>query len=74
MFQTMRAVTPRAALRDAIFRSGMSQREVAKLAGMPESYLSQIVRGRMNPTDTQIDAIAAALGQSADALFAQEVA
>lgn len=67
-------LTPRATLRDAIFRSGKSQREIAQLTGIQEADLSRIVRGRMNPTEDEQKALARVLKQDRESLFAQEVA
>ena len=66
------SLIPRATLRDAIFRSGRLQREIARAAGISEADLSRIVRGRMNPTEDEQKAIAKALRQPIDRLFSEE--
>ena len=63
-------VTPNAVLRDVIFRRGLSQQTVADAAGINRTVLSQIIRGRVNPTDAEREAIARALGESVERLFA----
>ena len=40
-------------LKSAIFKAGERQVDIAKKAGIPESYLSMAVRGRMNLNDDQ---------------------
>ena len=60
-----RRITP---LRRAIFDSGMTQRDVAKVTGIGEKRLSLIVNGWHADDDTQ-KALAEALGQSQDDLF-----
>ena len=65
------SLIPRATLRDAIFRSGRSQREIARAAGIGEAELSRIVRGRMNPTPEEQKAIAKVLRQDPVQLFSE---
>ena len=63
--------TPNAVLRDAIFRSGKRQIEIADRVGIHESRLSKILHGRAEPTDAEMKAIAKVLKQAPEALFPQ---
>ena len=49
-------------LKKAIIDTGMSQRDVSKLAGVKEWNLSLIARGRLNPTVDEQRRIARVLG------------
>jgi transcriptional regulator with XRE-family HTH domain len=49
----------------------MSMRQFAELAGISNPYLSQIERGLRAPSQHVLDAIAAALSLSSDALYEQ---
>ena len=51
--------------------SELSMRQFADLAGISNPYLSQIERGLREPSERVLDAIAAALDSSADALYEQ---
>lgn len=62
-------VTPRATLRDAIFRSGRSQIEIARQVGIHESRLSKIVRGWLEANDEERQILARALRTTEDELF-----
>lgn len=61
--------TPQAHLRDAIFRSGRPQIEVARRAGIHESRLSKIVRGWLTPNEDEMAALAKVLRTTVEALF-----
>ena len=50
-------------LREELARRGLSQRELALRAGMPSPGVSQIVRGKVQPTWESIVKIAGGLGQ-----------
>jgi transcriptional regulator with XRE-family HTH domain len=47
----------------------MSLRELARMTGISNPYLSQIERGLREPSDTVVDAIADALDLTADRLY-----
>jgi transcriptional regulator with XRE-family HTH domain len=51
--------------------NGMSMRQFAQMASISNPYLSQIERGLRAPSEKVVDAIAAALDVSADALYDQ---
>ena len=59
----------RKALKVAILDAGKSQRQIAAECGIHENRISSIVRGWIEPRDTEREAIAAALGKSIDELF-----
>lgn len=67
-------ITPNAALRDAIFRTGTSQTLIARRAGINESRLSRIVRGWVEANDDERQRIAKALRVSVDDIFREQVA
>lgn len=56
-------------LKRAIFDSGRTQRSVAEASGLREDVLSRIVSGRVNSTDDERIAIAAALDRPVDDVF-----
>lgn len=56
-------------LRDARHRRGMTLREVADLAGVTESFLSQVERDVASPSIATLRRIAGALGTSIGALL-----
>ena len=62
---------PRFGLKDAIFRTGDTQRAFARKVEPPirETRLSDIVRGWLDPTPEERHAIAAALGRNERGLF-----
>lgn len=62
-------VTPRAQLRDAIFRSGQPQIEVAHRAGIHETRLSKIVRGWLDPNEDERKSLAKILKVKVSDLF-----
>jgi DNA-binding transcriptional regulator YdaS (Cro superfamily) len=64
--------TPRAALRDAIFRSGRPQVEIARLAGIHETRLSKIVRGWVDPNAGEMSTLARVLKGHREELFPEE--
>jgi len=47
----------------------LTQRELAEKAGLSKSFISEVVRGRRNPTDEQQKQIAEALKTSVKSLF-----
>lgn len=51
---------------------GLSQEELAHLAGMDRTYISQIERGACNPSLIALLNVAEALGLNLEALFAWE--
>ncbi|MBY8821055.1 helix-turn-helix domain-containing protein [Sphingomonas colocasiae] len=55
-------------VRQARVASGMSQEELAFQAGLARSYMSDVERGRRNPTVKIVGQIAAALKVSASVL------
>ena len=52
-----------------LLQKGISQRQVAKVAGIHESTLSLIVTGKYLPKQNQIDGIARAVGEEPEELF-----
>ena len=52
-----------------LLQKGISQRQVAKVAGVHESTLSLIVTGKYLPNQNQIDKIARAVGEEPEELF-----
>lgn len=56
-------------VRQARRRAGLSQVDLATDAQMAKSYLSEVERGRRNPTVEVVGRIALALGISASALM-----
>lgn len=63
----------RMALKIAIIESHLTQRRLAREAGMPESRLSDIVRGWTIPRPDECAALARALGRPVDQLFEEGV-
>lgn len=61
-------------LKMAIFRSGLTQTEIAKRTGIYESRLSRIVRGHQDANDDEKRVLAKALKVKTDQLFAERVA
>jgi hypothetical protein len=59
----------RLALKTAILETGKSQRELARETAIPESRLSQIVRGWADPREVEEMALAMALGRPSNDLF-----
>ncbi len=57
-------------LKAAIFKTDKRQREIAKRAGIPESYLSMATNGRMNLSEDQQRKVAAVLGVKVKEIFA----
>jgi len=57
--------TRRDALRQAIWRDGRTQAEVARAADLRQPVLSEIIHGKRNPTVAQCAAICRVLGLSA---------
>lgn len=47
----------------ALYRAGKTQRQISLDARIPESRLSELVRGRSIPSSTEREALAAVLGQ-----------
>ncbi len=64
----------RITLRNAIARSGQTQRALARIINSREARLSEIVRGWAVPTPEERQAIAAALGRPERGLFRNEFA
>ena len=62
-------MTPRAELRDAIFRSGKPQIEIARRTGIDETKLSKIVRGWRDPSPKEVRALSRVLRVPASQLF-----
>lgn len=56
-------------LKLAVLNSGRPQFEIAIAAGLSETKLSRIVRGRAKPTESEAVRIAGALDMSAEQLF-----
>ena len=54
------------ALKIEILRSGLTQRELARRAGIPESYISMASRGRLNLNRSQLKKIQTVLKKEAD--------
>jgi transcriptional regulator with XRE-family HTH domain len=60
------------ALKAAIFESRKKQKRIAKLAGIAETQLSHVVRGRRVATPKERARLAAVLGKSEAELFTSE--
>jgi len=56
-------------LKVAVWRSGRTQRAIARQTDIAETRLSDLVRGWKQPTEREQVALAVALGESVDALF-----
>ena len=56
-------------LRDAIFKAGMTQTQLAESASVPRQYLSLHINGRFILTDTQKRRIAEVLMRPVNELF-----
>ena len=56
-------------LKKVIFENGMSQRELAKKAGIHESLISMAVRGKYNLDGVQRAKVAKAIGKPEDEIF-----
>jgi len=59
------------AFRAARERRGMTQAAVAELAGLERTYLTDLERGRRNPTITTLERLSRALGVRLADLFAE---
>src|SRR6185436_14112786 len=64
-----RTMSPNAALKDAIFRSGKSQLFIARKVKIHETRLSKIVRGWVEPTHDEREVLAKALRVAEDEIF-----
>lgn len=62
------------ALKAAIFESRKKQKRIAKLAGIAETQLSHVVRGRREATPKEKARLAAVLGKSEAELFTSDPA
>jgi transcriptional regulator with XRE-family HTH domain len=60
-----------ALLREERRAAGLSQRDVAQRTGVSDAYLSQVERGRHEPSLRVLTAVAATLGVSLEALLAR---
>jgi transcriptional regulator with XRE-family HTH domain len=60
-----------ALLREERRAAGLSQRDVAERTGVSDAYLSQVERGRHEPSLRVLTAVAATLGVSLEALLAR---
>ena len=56
-------------LKIKVLDSGLSQRELAKQAGIPESHFSMALHGKYNLTVKQQEKIAEILGCGVDEIF-----
>lgn len=56
-------------LKIKVLDSGLSQREIAKRAGIPESHFSMVLHGRYNLTIEQQERIAEILGCGVNEIF-----
>lgn len=67
----MKANTPKpnVALKVAIVENGAKQRDIALKTLIPETRLSHIVRGRVEPTGEERAALATALGKTEEQIF-----
>ena len=59
------------AIRELRLRKGLTQEQVAHEAGLALNYVSEMERGRRNPSLVTVFSLASALGVSADALVKQ---
>lgn len=60
-----------AAIRALRAEQGVSQENLAALAGVDRAYMGRLERGKGNPSVEVMDRIAAALGLPLDAVFAE---
>ena len=60
-----------ALLREERRAAGLSQRDVAERTGVSDAYLSQVERGRHEPSLRVLTAVASTLGVSLEALLAR---
>ena len=60
-----------ALLREERRAAGLSQRDVAERTGVSDAYLSQVERGRHEPSLRVLTAVASTLGLSLEALLAR---
>lgn len=58
-------------LKQHIFKSGKQQWKIGVEAGISETRLSAIVRGRVQPTEEEKAALSATLGEAEEYLFDQ---
>lgn len=65
--------TPNLALKVAIVQSGKKQRAIARSTRIPETRLSHIVRGRLEPTEKERAVIARVLDRTEAELFGEAV-
>jgi len=56
-------------LKFRIYEKYRTQSDAAKVFGMREDRLSQVIRGRRNPNDTEKRVMARKLGTTVDILF-----
>lgn len=56
-------------LKLAIFESGLSQRGLAKVTRIPESFISMAVRGKFNLDEIQKAKISQAIGRPQSEIF-----
>lgn len=56
-------------LKVAILESGLTQRDLARLSGLHENYISMLVRGRLNPNEAEKQKISAVVGKEPQHLF-----
>lgn len=61
------------ALKIKIFERGITQRNLSKKVGVPESLLSMLVQGKYIPTDEEKEKIAEVLGCKPEEIFEAEV-
>ena len=59
-------------LKLALFEKGISQAELGKQAGIPRSYISMAINGRLNLEEYQKGAICRVLDREYEDLFKEE--
>lgn len=62
-------VNRRKTLKIFLIQSGITQKDLARKTGIPQSYISLIATGRLLPTANQKERIASALECPAEELF-----
>jgi transcriptional regulator with XRE-family HTH domain len=62
-------MTKNAALKIALFKANMTQRELAKITRIPEASISLAINGRLIFTNEQIERTAKALKVKAEEIF-----
>lgn len=60
-------------LKLARIRAGLTQQELASIAGLPENYISKLETGRISPSEENITALRQCLSLPKSDLFANDL-